>query len=190
MLEVEMKFPLADRAAIERQLAKLATEPPQTRIEEDQYFKPPDRDFARTDEALRIRRIGAANFVTYKGPKKDSQTKTRLEIEVPLGDGDETAADFALLLTHLRYQSVAVVRKTRTIYSLKAEDFPVELCIDDVEAVGRFAELEILAPEEQFGAARDALLALAARLGLKNSERRSYLQMLLEKLGSKETADS
>ena len=60
--------------------------------EADHYFNAPDRDFARTDEAFRLRRIGAANFVTYKGPKRDAQRKMRTEIEVPLPDGDEAAA--------------------------------------------------------------------------------------------------
>ena len=44
----------------------------------------PCRDFAQTDEALRIRTVGDTSFVTYKGPKLDATTKTRRELELPL----------------------------------------------------------------------------------------------------------
>lgn len=184
MLEIEMKFPLEDHARMEGLLAPLTAEPPQSLVEEDQYFNAPDRDFARTDEALRIRRIGAANLVTYKGPKQDRQTKTRPELEVPLADGEEAAAGFARLLIHLGYQAVARVRKTRRVFRMTIGNFRVEACLDEVDGVGRFVELEILAPEEQFEDAKRTLLALAARLGLKDTERRSYLQMLLQNRGS------
>src|SRR5216117_1702023 len=109
MLEVEMKFPRADFARLEGRLAEWRAKAVGPREEVDQYFNAPDRDFASTDEALRLRRVGQANFVTYKGPKRDAQTKTRTEVEVPLAEGDQAAADFSRLLTHLGYRPVAVV---------------------------------------------------------------------------------
>src|SRR6266516_2675935 len=116
MLEVEMKFTDADFGLLERRLAEWGATPREPLREADHYFNAPDRDFARTDEALRLRRIGAANFVTYKGPKRDTQTKTRTELEVPLAEGDKAARDFAALLTHLGYRPTAIVRKRRTVY--------------------------------------------------------------------------
>lgn len=179
VLEVEMKFPVADFAALERRLAEWGAPPPDELDEADHYFNAPDRDFARTDEALRVRRIGPANFVTYKGPKRDLLTKTRTEIEVPLADGDRAAEDFMRLLQHLGYRLVAVVRKRRRVFRLSREGRAFEVCLDDVEGVGRFAEVETQAPDEQLSAARDALVKTAAGLGLSGSERRSYLEMLL-----------
>jgi adenylate cyclase class IV len=44
-------------------------------------------------------------------------------------------------------------------------------------------ELEIQAPEEEMERARGVLLDAAKDLGLEGSERRSYLEMLLEKRG-------
>src|ERR671922_2772590 len=104
MLEIEMKFPVPDFADLQRRLAEWGSVPATVREDADEYFNAPDRDFARTDEALRLRRIGPANFVTYKGPKRDPQTKTRTEIEVPLAEGDRAAADFAQILIHLGYR--------------------------------------------------------------------------------------
>jgi adenylate cyclase class 2 len=179
MLEVEMKFTNVDFPSLERQLAEGGAHEQTARTDADHYFNGPDRDFARTDEALRIRRIGAANFVTYKGPKRDPQTKTRTEIEVPLAEGDEAAVNFARLLQHLGYRPVAVVRKRRRVFHWKRNGFDLEVCLDEVDGLGRFAELEIQAPEEQLEAARAVLLLTAASLGLTHSERRSYLELLL-----------
>jgi adenylate cyclase, class 2 len=179
VLEVEMKFPVSDFAGLEQRLAGWGTPPPTTLDEVDHYFNAPDRNFAQTDEALRVRRIGDANFVTYKGPKLDPHTKTRTEIEVPLAKGGQPAEDFMRLLQHLGYRPVAVVRKRRRIYRLKREAYALEVCLDDVEGVGRFAELEIQAAEQQLASAQEVLRRTAAELGLTRSERRSYLEMLL-----------
>jgi adenylate cyclase class 2 len=181
MLEIEMKFPAADFAALERTLADWGAARDAARTDADHYFNAPDRDFGQTDEALRLRRIGPANYVTYKGPKRDAQTKTRTEIEVPLAEGDAAARDFTALLTHLRYRPTAVVRKRRTIYHLKRDGFALEICLDEVDELGRFVELEILAPEEQLERGRAVLQEIAAQLGLGASERRSYLELLLAK---------
>ncbi|MCI0458452.1 MAG: class IV adenylate cyclase [Gemmataceae bacterium] len=184
MLEIEMKFPAADFAPLLKRLAEWgAAESATAREDADHYFNAPDRDFARTDEALRLRRIGPANLVTYKGPKRDAQTKTRTEVEVPLAEGDRAAEDFAQLLIHLGYRPTAVVRKRRVLYHLEREGFALEVCFDEVDEVGRFVELEIQAPEADYERGRDVLLRVAAELGLTGSERRSYLEMLLAKRG-------
>jgi adenylate cyclase class 2 len=183
MLEVETKYPVADFAPLKERLAAWGAGAPVTREDADHYFNAPDRDFARTDEALRVRRIGAANFVTYKGPKRDAQTKTRTEVEVPLAEGDRVAEDFIRLLKHLGYRPTAVVRKRRAVYHLRRGGYELEVCLDEVEEVGCFVELEIQAPEEELERARGVLLDAAKELGLEGSERRSYLEMLLEKRG-------
>ena len=181
LLEVEMKFPAVDFAVLESRLQEWHTPLVATRQEVDHYFNAPDRDFACTDEGLRLRRVGRANFVTYKGPKRDAQTKTHTEIEVPLCEGDRAAEDFAALLTCLGYRPVLVVKKSRRIYRLNREGFTLEVCLDEVEDLGRFAELEIIASVERQDLATHVLLRTAADLGLSTSERRSYLELLLAK---------
>src|SRR5262249_22673855 len=105
-LEVEMKFAGVDFALLEGHLKEHCARLLGVRQEADHYFNAPDRDFAITDEALRLRRVGLANFVTYKGPKRDRLTKTRTEIEVPLAEGDRAAGDFVNLLKLLGYRPV------------------------------------------------------------------------------------
>jgi adenylate cyclase class 2 len=179
MLEMEMKFPVPDFARLERVLAEwgAAEEPVQTNA--DHYFNAPDRDFAATDEALRLRRIGAQNRVTYKGPKKSALAKIRTEIEVELAAGDQAAGDFMQILIHLGYREVAVVRKIRRSYHVHQEGYGLEVCLDEVEGLGRFAEVEILANENDQAKVEEVLARVAGALGLETSERRSYLELLL-----------
>ena len=189
MLEVEMKFPGADFASAERRLAEWGAQADPGITEADHYFNAPDRDFARTDEAFRLRRVGSANFLTYKGPKRKDVVKIRTELEVPLRDGDEAAEQFMQLLVHLGYRPVAVVRKHRRMRHLEREGFALTVCLDEVERLGRFAEVEILAPEEQVDKARTVLADTAAALGLSELERRSYLGMLLASQGTPQPAN-
>jgi adenylate cyclase class 2 len=179
MLEVEVKCPVADFAEVRQRLEAWGARAEGPRQEADHYFNAPDRDFARTDEALRLRRVGSRNWITYKGPRRDQMTKTRTEIEVPLADGDAAADDLCHVLEHLGYRPVAVVRKERIVYHCQREGYTAEVTLDEVAEVGRFVEAEIQAPESELAKARDVLLRLIADLGLRETERRSYLEMLL-----------
>jgi adenylate cyclase class 2 len=185
MLEAEMKFPAADHVALERTLADWGARPEPPCVNADHYFNAPDRDFAVTDEALRLRRIGAENRMTYKGPKRAGRAKVRTEIEVGLAEGDRAAQDFISLLEHLGYRLVAVVRKRRRSFHLRRESYDMEVSLDEVEGLGPFAEVEVLVPEEDLARANAVLERVAAELGLKAPERRSYLEMLLERQGEK-----
>jgi adenylate cyclase class 2 len=179
MLEIEQKFAHVDFGSLEQRLAQWGVSTSEEHVEVDHYHNAPDRDFARTGEAFRLRRIGAASLLTYKGPRIDPAVKVRPEIEVGLASGDEAAEDTLRLLGHLGYRPVAVVRKRRRSYRLQRDGFEVVVCLDDVENVGRFVEVEVLAPPEQLAAARAALTATAAALGLTDVEPRAYLTMLL-----------
>ncbi len=120
MLEIEQKYAGADFAAIEARLRKWGAEKGDEQDEADHYFNAPDRDFARTDEAFRLRRVGPANCLTYKGPKQAAAVKKRVELEVPLEEGDEAAQKMIQLLVCLGYRPVTVVRKHRRALSLTA----------------------------------------------------------------------
>lgn len=184
MLEIEMKFPVAGFEAIETVLPQIGARPQDSQVETDHYYNAPDRDFGRTDEALRLRRVADENCLTYKGPRHPGPTKTHTEIELPLQPGDDAAKTCLRLLEHLAYRPTAVVRKTRRAYALERGGFAIHTCLDEVEELGRFVEVEIVAPPEQRDTARDVLVALAGELQLGQPEPRSYLQMLLERRGA------
>ncbi len=179
MLEIEQKYAHADFAQLEGRLTEWGAAPGEAREEADHYFNAPDRDFARTDEAFRLRRIGSENYLTYKGPKLKADVKVRTELEIAIQPGDAAAADMTRLLTHLGYRPVAVVKKRRRSASLRRGAFAFTVTLDDVEGLGHFAEVEVLAPEDRRAEAERAVAALAAELGLSEVERRSYLELVL-----------
>lgn len=181
MIEVEMKFPLTETDAFMGRLAELQPTLIGERVEIDEYFQAPDRDFAATDEALRVRRIGETAYLTYKGPKLDSATKTRKELQVQLEDG-AVAADMAVSLLHASgYQSTAKVTKSRTVFSVPIDGFHAEVCVDRVRELGDFVEIEIAADAGSVVQARHVVSSLADRLQLGPGEKRSYLELLLDK---------
>jgi adenylate cyclase, class 2 len=179
MLEVEVKYRLTDPTAVVARLTAWGATVIAEHAEADHYLNAPDRDFARTDESLRLRRIGDVNLLTYKGPRHDSTSKTRTELEVPCPPGAESAEAFVKLFRHLGYRPTAVVRKRRTIYEWTRDGFSVHACLDDVESVGRFVELEIVARDQEYESAHRTVLQIASDLGLKDQENRSYLEQLL-----------
>lgn len=179
MYEVEGKYRVADFSPIQAVLAKFE---PQWRgpVEQrDLYFAHPARDFAATDEALRLRVVGEDNHVTYKGPKIDANTKTRREIEIPIASGPESSTGFCEILGLLGFRPVREVRKIRRAARLTYAGWPAEIAFDEVDGLGRFVEIELPAEPETLGDARQALEQMVRELGLTDGVRESYLEMLI-----------
>jgi len=178
--EVEMKFPV---------LGPLKFEWSEAQEETDTYYRHPCRDFAQTDEGLRVRCCSSGtSFLTYKGPKIDSATKTRKEIEFPLLPG--THEDCQSLLEALGFLPVEVVRKFRKTAKHSHEGREYHLCFDSLPTLkergltSEFLEIEALADQETLEATRTAILHFAQTLiaqGLLGaSVRKGYLEMILE----------
>ena len=169
-LEIEVKAYAKNLARVEERLKDMGAVFIAETHENDTYFNHPKRDFAATDEALRIRVADKHSFLTYKGQKIDAKSKSREELEVVVGDANRTT----LLLLKLGFTPVADVRKIRKVY--KIGEF--ELCLDDVEGVGTFVEVETRG--ENIAELRDKALAILESLNLRKTERKSYLELLLE----------
>jgi len=179
--EVELKFRVESHAEVEQALqsrdAALIGESSQC----DQYYRHPARDFAKTDEALRIRSTESNAYLTYKGPKLDQKTKTRREIELPIGLTAQ--ADFDQLLVKLGFTPVAAVRKRRREYSLDYAGRAFKVALDDVAEIGLFVEIETISDQASLTESRDGVLMLAGQLGLTEPTRLSYLRYLLAARG-------
>lgn len=186
MYEVEIKFRLLDRSATERRLAALGARLRPPIAQSDTYFSHPCRDFAQTDEALRLRQNGDQVAITWKGPRLDATTKTRQEIELPLAVGCAAATTpaYALeqwtgLLDALGFRPAGTVAKKRTPGSVDWQGRDVEVALDAVAGLGDFLEIEIVAMEDDLAAATACLESLAVTLGADQRERRSYLELVL-----------
>lgn len=183
--EVEQKYRVASHKPTLAALAVLDVELREPVQQVDTYYRHPQRDFAETDEAFRLRSVGARNFMTYKGPKLDQSTKTRREEEVRLADGSAARQACDTIIRHLDFEPVATVTKHRHVATTKHRGFTVEIALDDVESVGHFVELEVsvdadCADDAAVEDAKKALTNLADELSLSEVERRSYLELLLE----------
>jgi adenylate cyclase, class 2 len=181
MLEIELKFRNPHRAAVEAGLARLGATPMKTRNESDRYFNAPDRDFRETDEVFRLRCVGEIGTLTYKGPKRAGAAKTREEHEANLAEGGIESMD--RMLRALGYRPTAIVAKRRSIHALPCAGFDIHVCLDTLDGIGEFVEIEIVAEERDLAAAERAVLAVAADLGLTEPEPRAYLRMVLDAKG-------
>ena len=181
MFEIELKFPVEEHAPIAARLTELGATRGGPVEQTDAYFNHPARDFAATDEALRIRTVGGASVVTYKGPREPGLAKTRRELETPLAEG--TAEAWGALLRTLGFRPVATVRKRRTPYALTRGGSAMEVALDEVEGLGAYVEIETLAEPADRDAAEREVANLAEELGVSGAEPRSYLEMVLTRPG-------
>ncbi len=183
-IEVEAKFPVDSLVQLQLQAEALGFQfPREAALEQDDYFNHPARDFRQTDEALRIRRCGSELVLTWKGPRLDSLSKTRQELEVPFPVAPEQIADklqsLTAILLALGFTHSGCVRKLRRTASLVFEGRTFHCSLDDVSGLPLHAELETLCEDSQRTDALQSLLRLAERLNLRLQERRSYLELVL-----------
>jgi adenylate cyclase, class 2 len=167
--EIEIKARCDDLDAVRARISALGGSLLRSGREEDTYFNHPSRDFAATDEAVRVRSRGGKAILTYKGPKVSARSKSRYEKETGVEDGDALCE----ILSRMGFARVETVVKEREIFLLDG----VEVCLDRVRGAGSFVELEMKGND--VASVERALFALAGRLGLDRFERRSYLELVL-----------
>ena len=181
--EIEIKLPLKNlKETLEILTDQGFQETAQIR-EEDTYFNSVYHDVKKRDEALRIRtstdcRSGISKTqINFKGPKLDKISMSRMELETEVSDAEVLKN----ILIHLDFFTVASVMKTRKY--LKCGKLTA--CLDQVEGLGDFLELEVIAEQES---ERKEILSkmedLLAILGYHMSDtvQTSYLSMLPKKL--------
>lgn len=203
MYEVEQKYRVVDVADLESRLNGLGAVWHGTAEQVDRYFGHPSRDFAATDEALRLRSTPDGVVITWKGPRLDATAKTRREIELPLAEAAvpaaagaeaavpvvagassadrvaETLRCWTELLEALGFRQVREVLKRRRIATVVCDGAAIEVAIDHVGELGDFVELEVRADAAGIAAAAARVESLARKLGCTDPERRSYLELLL-----------
>lgn len=187
MIEVEVKLKIDSAESIEKKLIELGFKKGQTLQEIDYYYNGVDRDFRASGEALRLRLVesldGSAVVadrpgepliqMTYKGPKLDNVSMSRVEHQVNI-DNFETMLS---ILSSLGYKPVEPVIK------LRRELFSEEICacVDTVDGLGDYLELEIMADKESHREnALDRISVVLKQLGysISDTTTTSYLSML------------
>lgn len=179
MIEVEIKLPIKERSPIASKLLELEFLPGDLVKESDTYFNSEERDIRKRGEAFRIRRIenkttGAVSSVlTFKGQKTDSVSMTRKELETGVENPDICEEIFL----SIGLEAMRPVVKVRQYYHCGR----MTACLDQVEGLGDFLELEILVTGES--GKEEALSEIENTLeklgyGMKDTTRTSYLTMI------------
>jgi adenylate cyclase class 2 len=170
-IEIEVKAYANNLSDIEKRLRKHNAHYVGSFVEIDKYFNSPVHDFAESDEALRIRRTNKGTFITYKGPKIDTNSKTREEVEIEIFDGNSMEK----LIKKLGFVHVDTVKKIRRKYIYRK----FEISLDNVRNLGDFVEVETRGKNIQ--KCRNSIIRFLASMGLNRYERRSYLELLLSR---------
>ena len=186
--EVEVKLPVASMESIEETIIQAGGVRLNSETQSDIYFDHPCRSFSVTDESIRLRHrtpLGdsilsdsgyAPIELTYKGPKIDKKTKTRIEYTADLGSIEPITA----ILENTGFKRVATITKRRVFFDIDG----ITASIDDVDDVGRYIELELIADgKDSMNTARERILSLLKTMGLDENDlvRESYLELYLER---------
>jgi adenylate cyclase class 2 len=182
--EVELKV-RADHERVHETLMARGAELEREVRQVDTYYDAPHREFAETDEALRIRTQTDLESgyeeteLTYKGPLVENESKTREEHETAVGN----PAGIEGILDGLGFEPAATVEKRRDAYSLGG----YTVTLDSVDGLGEFVEVERAvaaddADDPGVERVRDGAVDLMDELGLDHDEqiRTSYLGLLLD----------
>ena len=181
MIEVEIKVKVKNRVKLEQLLCELGFTKGALIREEDLYFDTLEDFIRKNDHALRLRSsenmISGENhhFITYKGPKLDQISMTRQELETSIEDADVMKK----LLKALGYVKMYSVIKIRQYFTLDE----MNACIDSVNDLGEFLELEMVVSEEEREYALAHIIEFLEKIGYSKEEiiRISYLSMLQKK---------
>lgn len=180
MIEVEIKLPIKDENKIVNKLIDMGYQECSYVQEIDSYYDSHDNAIRKHDKAMRIRKVIDLNSMeenslfTFKGKKKDTITMSRDEYETEISSAD----NMDKILAELGYYVVKPqVIKLRREYVKDS----VHACVDKVENLGDFLELEILAEtEEEKANAVECIQKILAQLGhsMEETTRVSYLTQL------------
>lgn len=154
--EIETKFRVRDRGALEGRLAGLGAGPGPREDETNVLYDEPGGRLRAEGCALRLRTVNERGLLTFKGPPKVFEgIKSRLEWESEV----ESPRAVAAILESLGYRPSFRYDKRRTTWRFADRARPV-VVVDEIP-LGLFAEIE--GPDA-------AVRALASELGVAEAE--------------------
>lgn len=184
MIEVELKIKIESYEETSHKLLSMGFVKASRVLEEDKYFDNEAGQIVHGHQAMRIRKVvdldtdQVSYQVNFKDKKLDEISMTRPEYETAVAD----AVALEKILNGLGFHAVKpFVCKERQTF-LRDQ---VTACMDLVEGLGPFLELETIVSEETDAShALDDLKQIMFQLGLmmEDTTRKSYLRQLVEKM--------
>lgn len=199
MIEVEIKVKIDNPDDMRKKFVERNGIYKMSLLHEDTYFNMPEglRDFRKSDEALRIRKSIESHidrkeprqkpkyFITYKGKKLDSTTKTRKELESIVEEGEKLKE----ILKSLGFREFFTVEKERELYEFEYNGNKIEALIDYLPILKEhFIEVEIISDSnEEIDKTTQILFNFLNTLGIseERSIRKSYLELIADKFKGK-----
>lgn len=160
MREIEVKYRVEDLEGLLVALKSRGIELSEPVFQDDQAYAPAGWQFGDSKLGvafLRLRTAGGRHYFTLKQPADNAQACLEYETQV----ADRPAMHHAAI--HMGYRPTVRIAKTRRVATV--ED--CSLCVDDVEGIGAFLELERMAPDEaDANAVQSELIAFVSSLGI------------------------
>lgn len=164
MREVEVKCRVANVESITKLLHNHGIVLSDPVTQDDEIFIPKGQTLPAGPgiNVLRIRTQGNKTLLTLKYVVSDSLDKAEHELEI------SDATVMRQIIVDLGFFEAARVRKTRQKAQLGEA---VELCLDTVEQLGTFIEVEKLVSGDNVTGVQEELLQILADLGIDTSQR-------------------
>jgi adenylate cyclase class 2 len=182
-IEIEVKARINTKDAIIQKLASLGCILSDPRIQDDTVYVEQDGSLATFLSNKVFLRIRVQNdgkvLLTAKQPKtKSAENLIKHEYEVTV----DSVAEAHGILTLMGYQAAVRVKKVRQT----AEYEGYEICLDDIEGLGSFIEIEAIGDEQTAEITQEKLSDFLTSLGIPKEDRvtKGYDILILEKRGA------
>jgi adenylate cyclase, class 2 len=158
--EIEVKYRVDDLEALLVALKSRGIDLSEPVFQDDQAYAPAGWQFGDSKLGIsfrRLRTVAGHHYFALKQPAGNAQACLEYETQVADRDAMHGAA------LHMGYRPTVRIAKTRRVAALDT----CSLCVDDVEGVGGFLELERLVPDDADTQAVQAdLAAFVGSLGI------------------------
>jgi adenylate cyclase, class 2 len=177
MREIEVKAKIKNIKIIKKKLIKLGCVLSGSIIQEDKIFihKSINYPFKKKDKVvLRIRKSNSRHILTLKKNKTNELDCIEKETCV------DKPKEMQEILVYMGYRIVATVKKRRQ----KCKYKDINICVDNVNSLGKFIELEKITENKSNGKKiQEELFDFLKLLGIKKEERvfKGYDTMISEK---------
>ncbi|MEM1824255.1 MAG: class IV adenylate cyclase [Candidatus Nezhaarchaeales archaeon] len=174
MIEVEVKVVLSEKEKQEvLKRLREACSSEKVYEEEDIFFISTHDPLLGVDKTLKLRKSDGEIKLVFKQRRPNRELKESLEFEVRVREEDVN--NLVQLLRCLGFKESLVIKKKRRSFYLSE----CTINIDDVEGLGSFLEIEVLANEVEEGNVLNKILETLSALGLSEKKliHRGYAEM-------------
>jgi len=182
MQEIEVKAKIIDKEKIKSKLINLGCTFTKPQKQKDVIFLPTGISFLEIKKGtpvVRIRNTKERVFLTLKKRLINDNELSTLEKEIVVNDEKETTE----LIENMGFYEVVRVYKTRQECHHKG----LTICVDEIEELGSFIEIEKLSENENSETIQNELLNFLMSLGISPDDRvtKGYDTLVYEKTNKK-----